>query len=117
MTAEALCAQPVHGFHDDDERLYYQFYRVYGLAAADGARGAVSGQDEDRCFWTVMTDHGSGRRDLEGRSVSFAQARAQLGRRITFPRFSSIRHMRSELLQLVASPTRDSFDPHPAGGR
>ncbi len=102
------CTQPVHGFHDADEKLFYQFYRVYGLVARDGARGEVSRQDEDRCFWAVMTDHGSAPRDLEGRSVTYAQARGKLGRRLSFPRFSSIRHMRSELLRLVAPPAEDS---------
>ena len=107
------CAQPVQGLHDDDQQLFYQFYRVYGMAADERTRGAVSRQDEDLCFWTVTTDHGPGRRDLEGRSVSYAQARQQLGRRMTFPRFSSIKHMRSALLELVGLPMLRSSNPLP----
>ncbi len=77
-------AQPAWGFRDPTG--HYEFSRVYGPARSrpGGLSVAVGQLDKGLSHWSVTRPEG-GRRTL----VTYAQARTQLGRHLTFERFSS----------------------------
>jgi len=92
-------------FHDPGGRFSYAFHRVYGPAGPIPGHPAVvaSRLDEGRSYW-IVTWAESSERDGEhpaGRWMSYAEARAQQGRRLTFARFSSAGQMREALPELL----------------
>ena len=106
MTAHALPsgyeAQPLWGFHDDTGRFSYQFHYVYGPARGRDRRGPLRQLDEQLSYWAVTWPTAVRTMDqhLEGRSMSFAQARKLRGAGLTFERFSAMRYQLPELLEV-----------------
>ena len=98
-------AQPVRRFHDPSGRFSYELNLVYAPTRPLRNRVDVEGQllDEGKSFWltTWSTSDGDGDERPAGRWLTYAAARAQLGRRLTFARFSSLDDMRDELPDLL----------------
>jgi hypothetical protein len=95
-------AQPLWGFHDQEGRLAYQFHHVYGPALGRDRRGPLRQLDEQLSYWEVTwsTSVRTVDQHLEGRSMSFAQARKLRGPNLTFERFSSMRYQLPVLLEV-----------------
>jgi hypothetical protein len=90
--------QGAWGFHDS-AGLSYEFYRVYGPSEPGGGRGDLCRIDEARSFWSVIwpSFSESAGEHIEGRWLSFAQARDRLDGKLTFARFSSPLEMTNEI--------------------
>lgn len=95
-------AQPLWGFHDDTGRFSYQFHHVYGPPHECDRRGPLSQLDEQLSYWQVTwsTAVRTFNQHLQGRSMSFAQARKLQGPNLTFERFASMRYQLPELLEV-----------------
>jgi hypothetical protein len=94
-------AQPVFGFRDPSGRFSYEFSNVYG-PARPGRRGAVCELDEDRSYWSVVSQiEGAGQEQPVERSVSFAEARRAMRGHLRFADFASEMHMRRDLPALL----------------
>lgn len=95
-------AQPLWGFRDETGRFSYQFHHVYGPPRRRDGRGPLQELDEQRSYWEVTWPTGVRTTDehLEGRSMSYAQARQLRGPNLTFERFSSMRYQLPELLEV-----------------
>ena len=95
-------AQPFWGFHDQTGGFSYQFHHVYGPPHARDRRGQLRQLDEQLSYWEVTwsTSVRTVDQRLEGRSMSFAQARKLRGPNLTFERFSSMRYQLPELLKV-----------------
>jgi hypothetical protein len=94
--------QPFWGFHDQTGRFAYQFHRVYEPPRRRDRRGPLTQLDEQLSYWAVTwsTSVRSADQHLEGRWLSYAQARKLRGPSLTFERFSSMRYQLPELLEV-----------------
>ena len=95
-------AQAVYEFRDPSGRFSYEFSNVYG-PARPGKRGMVCELDEDRSYWSVVSqiDESAQGHPVE-RSVTFAEARRAADRgRLSFARFASEMRMRRDLPRLL----------------
>ena len=92
-------AQPAWGFRDLTGRFSYEFHRVYGRPDRFDRRGPMCRIDQDLSFWrtTWSTDGDPGSEHVAGWRLTYAQARALRGSRLTFARFSSVERMRADL--------------------
>lgn len=93
--------QAAWGFHDSTG-LSYDFYRAYAPPQPGGGRGDLCRIDEARSFWTVIWPTFGPRSDehIQGRWVSYAQARDKIGG-LSFRRFSSPIEMCDEVPRLL----------------
>ena len=94
--------QGAWGFHDENG-LAYEFYRVYGPPQPGGGRGELCRMDDARSFWAVIwpSDADGKGEHIEGRWLSFADARKRPGQRLTFARFASPLDMAHEIPRLL----------------
>lgn len=114
-------AQPAWGFRDPTGKVSYEFNRVYQQREASGARGPTSVIHEDLSFWgmTWAKPGRPGDDQVEGRWLTFSEARKLRGARMTFARFSSLLQMRDDLEGLMreggaAASTHPSVGLHAA---
>jgi hypothetical protein len=98
-------AQVAWGFQDPKGRCSYAFHRVYGPPRAQRGNASIwaGGLDEQRSYWVATWPVlRSGDEQPAACWLSFAEARKRQGRRLSFDQFSSVAHMRE---QLVGWPT------------
>jgi hypothetical protein len=94
-------AQAVYQFRDPSGRFSYEFSNVYGPPRL-GRRGPVCEIDEDRSYWSVVSQiDDAGRGQPVERSVSFAEARRAKRGHLSFGEFASEMHMRRDIAALL----------------
>ena len=93
---EGFTAQAIYEFRDPSGRFSYEFSNVYGPPRAE-RRGPVCALDEDRSYWSVVSQQGQ----PVDRSVSFAEARLARRGHLSFAEFASEMHMRHDLAALL----------------
>lgn len=83
--------QPASGFHDPTGRFTYEFIRVYGSPTRAGGAEPTRDLDEGLSHWSVIWPerHGDDDERPAERSITYDEARARTGGRLSFARFSS----------------------------